>query len=196
MKKLICILIIGAILIGSFINFFSSQKTFSFLTEKIKALDSEIIDLRERNENLKDILFDNKIANENRHPIDVDYAREFTKSEIVLSTRDLVEIADTYAKKWKDEMNKYLILLKDELFSDGENYVNESQTKWEALSKANIELQRQNYNKMHEGGSIRHILAAMAYYENVRERALFLRALYDYKAEGNEDSYLSLHRSF
>jgi len=144
-------------------------------------------------------------VNDGRHPIDVEYSFAIYNPAAFFDGAELWCTASVtwrqwyFSTKWNEEMNKYLDLLRERLSEEMWHYVEESQIQWEMFIGYNQNLTWQVYNKVFYGGSILQILEPAVYLESYRDRALFLRAAYDFLVSGgerNDDRYMYLHRRF
>jgi len=137
-----------------------------------------IAELQTENELLQQILWDNRIFDTERHPIDVSLLETMQTREGA-TTQGMVIAFGAHGDMWRDEMERYLELLTGLLRDDRAHWLFESQQSWRRFMKDNEELRYHTYYQRSMGsGTIRHIRNARIYYERYRTRALELRYLY------------------
>ena len=138
--------------------------------------------LSSENERLKKLLDDNGIYNFDtleRHPIDIELEKVLSDPVILGDTLKVRATLQTYAKKWEEEMNKYVVLLTEKLDDDKLKWLIESQTNWKESKNADDELYVQCYvQQIGEGSLIKDVMASKNY-RDYRARALYLEETYN-----------------
>ena len=134
--------------------------------------------LSSENERLKKLLKDNDIYDKERHPLDIEFEKAFS-DEVKVDTLKVRATLQTYAKKWEEEMNKYIVLLTEKLDDDKLKWLTEAQSKWKESKSADDELYVQCYvQQIGEGSLIKDVMASKNY-RDYRARALYLKETYN-----------------
>lgn len=169
MKKFILILISIFLLSSSFIFGFFVKKSID--DKKYSSWETERKNLKDQIKFLEDL--NAKLTNSD-NPIDQKTKECIKKTTNSTDVRSCVYVA---TEEWEKEINKYLLLLKESTTSEQYKLIKASQNAWIN--------QKQNDNNIinefvfNHGGTLYYDLAAGDYEEIIKNRAEFLKWIYD-----------------
>lgn len=109
--------------------------------------------------------------------LDVEYSKELDNTHG--TTSEIIAVNTKYAELWKQEMDKYYLLLLDSLNEENKVKLTDSQQLWEQFSEQNSTVIFSVDAQIYGGGSYLSMLDSQLLYEKYRDRALQLKELYE-----------------
>ena len=169
MKKLIIVLISIFLLLSSFaLGFYVKKsvddKKYTDFIEENKKLKEEVKQLEELND---------KLTNSD-NPIDIKEKKCIAKTDNAADIRNCVYLA---TEEWEKEINKYLKLLEQSTKKEQYNLIKDSQDLWLIQSKKDNDII--NEFIFNHGGTMYYDIAASDYEELIKNRAEFLKWVYE-----------------
>ena len=179
MKKCLIILILAVLitLIGCQVG---EPIAYDYTAESPLDYAEIIAELEAENERLRELMWDNGVNPDNeRHPIDISFAEELEQPGS-WATNTMTQITIEHAHMWRDEMEKYLALLSENLAEyDSAHLLWESQERWLTFAESDDELENEMLWLIYWHGTIRRPISAHITLSRYRNRALHLRQLYE-----------------
>ena len=169
MKKIIITLISIILLLSSFaLGFFVKKsiddKKYADFIEENKKLKDEVNQIEELND---------KLANSD-NPIDIKEKKCIEKFDNSADIRNCVYLA---TEEWEKEINKYIKLLKQSTTKEQFKLIKDSQDLWLQQSKKDNDII--NVFIFNHGGTMYYDIAAGDYEELIKNRAEFLKWVYE-----------------
>lgn len=109
--------------------------------------------------------------------LDTEYSKELDNTQGI--TSEIIAVNTKYAELWKQEMDKYYMLLLDSLNEENKMKLTDSQQLWEQFSEQNSAVVFSVNSQIYGGGSYLGMLDSYLLYEKYRDRALQLKELYE-----------------
>jgi len=113
------------------------------------------------------------------HPIDIECEKAIENAEDK-SRAGIGGIMWQHVDAWKNEMEKYLKLLVEDLDENSYELLISSQKKWELLIEDDEELSIRAYEQLYNGGTVMSGYSVGVKYDIYRTRALYLEFIYNY----------------
>lgn len=118
-----------------------------------------------------------QLLEEEKESVDTEYSKELDSTHG--TTSEIITVNTKYAELWKQEMDKYYLLLLDSLNEENKVKLIDSQQLWEQFSEQNSTVIFSVDAQIYGGGSYLSMLDSQLLYEKYRERALQLKELYE-----------------
>lgn len=143
----------------------------SVYDNKIRLVNSELSKLREENKFINEL--NDKLLN-NNNPIDKKEQECLNKA---FSTSDTLQCCNIALEEWEKETEKYLSLLKESMSDEQYKHIQNNQDLWKKQNKNNNDIITEFV--FNHGGTMYYQVAYDYYVQNQKQRAEFLKSIYE-----------------
>jgi hypothetical protein len=127
-----------------------------------------------------EIIKEEHSTTDERHLLDISFEATMSDLEVQGVANNRRDVSMLYGDKWREEMERYLELMRNKLDEDALELVATSQSNWEVFVESDMELFSRAISQAWAGGNAIGEFIAFRRYQTYRERTLHLIRMHEY----------------